>query len=119
MTRPAGKPNRRMLAPIWLDQDDQEILENLRVWLWARTRQDAILHSLRWALIVIKKTPSYYKPFVRESELPWSEGKSLTLRLTEDQREHLEAFREITKCDNNAEAVRIIIRMAEHFYRHH
>ena len=110
------KDSRRMLAPIYLDDGDQESLENLRVWLWARSKQDAILHSLRWAVKVVRKSKGYHKPFVRESDRAWADGVTLTIRVTEEQRRYLEEFGEATGCDSNAESVRLIIRMAEHFF---
>lgn len=103
-----------MLAPIWLDEADQATIENLRHWLWARTKQDAFLQSLRWAVGAVRKTPGCHEIFCRESGAP---VKTLTLRLSEDQRQHLEEFGKKTASANNAESVRLIIRMAEYFFR--
>lgn len=111
------QPPRRMLAPIWLDDEDVYAIDELQESLWARTRQDAFLQSLRWACKRIEATPTAHRRFIRASDRPYADGTQVILRVTEEQRQHLHGFQERTRADNAAEAVRLVIRMAHDYFR--
>ena len=117
--RPPKKVKRRMLPPVWLDDDDQKAVERLQEILWARTKQDALLQALRWAVIRIAEHPNAHRRFLRESERAFADGRCLTVRLTEEQREYLYGFVETVRADSATEAVRIIIRMAKDYFEKH
>jgi len=115
-TKTPTKPKRRMLAPIWLDDRDQQAAEDLREYLWARTKQDAFLHSLRWVCRRLRSHPSSHRRHMRESDRAFADGKAFIVRLTDDQRAHLEDVQERIRADSLTEAVRVVIRMAKaHF----
>ena len=107
----------KMLHPIWLDDEDQETVEQLRHSLWATSWNSAFIHLLRWACGAVEKSTAIYKKHLRESDAAYSTGKPLILRLTEEQREHLDAFIARTKAESLTDAVRVIIRMAADHFR--
>lgn len=110
------QPPRRMLAPIWLDKDDMRAVDDLQESLWARTRQDAFLQCLRWGCRRIEAAPTSHRKFLRESNRPYADGEQMILRVTEEQRAHLDEFQERTHASSMTEAVRILVRMAHAYF---
>jgi len=112
----AKKAARTMIPLIWLDEQDQKLVNQLQEALWANSRQDAILMALRWACRRLEKHPTAYRRFQRDSDRAYADGKPITIRLTQAQRKYLDGFQKSTQAESLTEAVRILIRMAEaHF----
>jgi hypothetical protein len=112
----SAKPRRRMIPLIWLDEQDQNDLDRLQESLWATSKQDALLMSLRWACRRLESSPTIYRRYIRASNRPYADGKAVTIRMTEEQRQYLERFQQATSAESLTDAVRLLIRMAaDHF----
>ena len=118
---PKKKPQRKtdprnVHRIVWFDKQDLRIFNQLPHQVWTADKTDAFAQALRYVFYHLKKHPSAYQPFVRESDGAWKKGTAYCMRMTKREFRALQQVKKAVDASSIADTVRIIVRMAnEHF----
>jgi len=106
-------PVTNQLSPIRLCEADEQALSAVMRALWLEQISDGIVQCIRLALNVIAELPDIAGQFKVDNSSVRHDGQQRVYRLRPHERAGFEHLRSVLGCENNAETMRLAVRIGE------